>query len=46
MVRAKLKDFLKPAEMNGLIERKRLLVDYIQKLIAEHGSSDVLFTLR
>ncbi|MDA2932889.1 hypothetical protein MYX82_00945 [Acidobacteria bacterium AH-259-D05] len=46
VVRERLKDFLIPYEIDGLLERKRLLVDHIQKLIAEHGSSDVLFTLR
>jgi len=45
-VRAKLKDFLKPAEINGLIERKGLLVAHIQKLIDERGEKAVLFTLR
>ena len=45
-VRVKLKNFLNPAEMNGLIERKGLLVDHIQKLIDERGEKDVLFTLR
>ena len=45
-VRAKLKDFLKPAELNGLIERKGLLVDHIQKLIDDRGEKAVLFTLR
>jgi hypothetical protein len=37
---------MKPAEMNGLIERTSLLVDHIQKLIDERGEKDVLFTLR
>ncbi len=46
VVRAKLKDFLKPVEINGLIERKGLLVDHIQKLIDERGEKDVLFTIR
>ena len=46
VVRAKLKDFLKPAEINGLIERKGLLVDHIQKLIDDRGEKAVLFTLR
>ncbi len=46
VVRAKLKDFLKPAEINGLIERKSLLVNHIQKVIDERGERDVLFTLR
>jgi len=46
VVRAKLKDFLKPAEINGLIKRKGLLVDHIQKLIDERGERDVLFTMR
>jgi len=46
VVRAKLKDFLKPAELNGLIERKGLLVDHIQKLIDDRGEKAVLFTLR
>ncbi|MCH7803412.1 MAG: hypothetical protein IH937_04965 [Acidobacteria bacterium] len=45
-VRAKLKDFLKPVEMNGLIARKGLLVDHIQKLIDDRGEKAVLFTLR
>jgi len=45
-VRAKLKDFLNPAELNGLIERKGLLIDHIQKLIDERGEKDVLFTMR
>ncbi len=45
-VRATLKDFLKPAEINGLIERKGLLVAHIQKLIDERGEKAVLFTLR
>ena len=46
VVRERLKDFLNPAEINGLLERRRLLVEHIQKLIAEYGSGDVLFTLR
>jgi len=46
VVRAKLKDFLKPVEIDGLIERKGLLVDHIQKLIDERGEKAVLFTLR
>ena len=46
VVRAKLKDFLNPAEMNGLIERTSLLVDHIQKLIDDRGEKAVLFTLR
>jgi len=45
-VRAKLKDFLKPVELNGLIERKGLLIDHIQKLIDERGEKAVLFTMR
>ena len=45
-VRAKLKDFLKPVEINGLIERKGLLVDHIQKLIDDRGEKAVLFTMR
>jgi hypothetical protein len=46
VVRAKLKDFLNPAEMNGLIERTTLLVAHIQKLIDDRGQGAVLFTLR
>ena len=45
-VRAKLKNFMNPAEMNGLIARTSLLVDHIQKLIDDRGEKDVLFTLR
>ena len=45
-VRVKLQDFLNPAELNGLIERKGLLVDHIQKLIDDRGEKAVLFTMR
>lgn len=45
-VRERLKDFLNPFEINGLLERRRQLVEHIQKLIAEHGEGGVLFTLR
>ncbi len=45
-VRAKLQNFINPAEMNGLIERTSLLVDHIQRLIDDRGERDVLFTLR
>ncbi|MEE8460911.1 MAG: hypothetical protein V3S50_02160, partial [Acidobacteriota bacterium] len=45
-VRTKLKNFINPAEMNGLIERTGLLVDHIQKLIDDRGEKAVLFTLR
>ena len=45
-VRAKLQDFLNPAEMRGLIERTGLLVEHIQKLIDDRGEKAVLFTLR
>jgi hypothetical protein len=45
-VRAKLQDFLNPAEMRGLIERTGLLVDHIQELIDDRGEKAVLFTLR
>ena len=46
LVRERLEKFLIPAEMNGLIERKSLLVDHIQKLIDDRGEKAVLFTLR
>ena len=46
VVRERLKDFLNPFEINGLLERRHLLVELIQKLIAEHGEGGVLFTLR
>ena len=45
-VRERLKDFVKPYEMEGLLERVGLLVEHINKLIAEHGERDVLFTFR
>jgi len=45
-VRAKLKNFMNPAEMNGLIARTSLLVDHIQTLIDDRGQGAVLFTLR
>ncbi len=46
VVRERLKDFLSPREINGLLERRRLLVEHIQKLIVEQGRAGVLFTLR
>jgi hypothetical protein len=45
-VREKLKNFMNPAEMNGLIARTSLLVDHIQTLIDDRGQGAVLFTLR
>jgi len=45
-VRERLKDFVTRSEMEGLLERVGLLVEHINKLIAEHGERDVLFTFR
>ena len=45
-MRERLKDFVNPYEMEGLLERVGLLVEHIDKLIAEHGERDVLFTFR
>jgi len=46
LVKERLQDFLRPYEISGLLERKHLLVEHIQKLIDEKGASAVLFTMR
>ena len=46
VVRERLKDYLKPYEMEGLLERRRLLVAHIQNLIVEHGEGGVLYSMR
>ena len=46
IVRERLKDCLQRYEMEGLLERRRLLVKHIQHLIAEHGEGRVLYTMR
>lgn len=46
VVRERLKAYLKPYEMEGLLERRRLLVAHIQNLISEYGVGGVLYTMR
>jgi hypothetical protein len=46
MVRERLKDYLQPYEMEGLLERRRLLVEHVEKLIEEQGAGGVLYTMR
>ena len=45
-VRERLKDLLKPSELEGLMERHGLLVAHIQKLIVERGEGQVLYKWR
>ncbi|MCZ6769551.1 MAG: hypothetical protein O7D93_09925 [Acidobacteria bacterium] len=46
LVKERLQDYLRPYEISGLLERKRLLVEHIQNLIAENGEGGVLYTKR
>ena len=46
LVRARLKDYLQRYEMEGLLERRRLLVEHVQKLIDKQGEGGVLYTMR
>ncbi len=46
LVRERLKDYLQPYELEGLLERRRLLVEHVQKLIEEEGPGGVLYTMR
>ena len=46
VVQERLKPFLHPYEISGLLERRRQLVGHIQNLIAEKGEGAVLFTMR
>ena len=46
VVRERLKDYLQPYEMAGLLERRRLLVKHIQNLIDEQGAGGVLYVMR
>jgi hypothetical protein len=41
----RLKDFLSPVEIKGLIERKKLLLEYLQGLIDVKGEGEILFAL-
>ena len=40
-----LKDSLSPIEIKGLIERKKLILEYLQGLIDVKGEGGILFTL-
>jgi hypothetical protein len=43
-IRAALKDFLRKAEIDGLLKRRQKLVDHFQKRIEAQGEAYVLFT--
>lgn len=44
-VKQRLKPFLRSFEINGLLKRRVKLIELIEKLIAEKGEGQVLFTL-
>ena len=44
VVKTTLAKYLRPSEIDALIERKRQLVEHIQEMIAENGEDVVLFT--
>jgi hypothetical protein len=44
-IRARLTPFLRRVEIDGLLKRRQRLVALIQKLLAEKGEAEVLFTL-
>lgn len=44
-VKARLKEYLRPFEINGLLKRRVALIEHIKKLIAERGEGAVLFAL-
>ena len=46
VVTERLKNYVRPYELSGLLERKRLLVEHIQNLIDENGEGGVLYTMR
>ena len=46
VVTERLKDYVRPYELSGLLERRRLLVEHIQNLIDENGEGGVLYTMR
>jgi hypothetical protein len=45
-VKEQLKPYLRSTEIEGILKRRDLLVAHIQKLIAERGEDEVLFTLK
>ena len=46
LIRERLKDYVRPYELSGLLERRRLLVEHIQNLIDENGEGGVLYSMR
>ncbi|MFQ5742039.1 MAG: hypothetical protein ACE5HV_00460 [Acidobacteriota bacterium] len=44
-VKERLKPFLRGAEIDGLLKRRRKLVEHFQALIAERGEAKVLYTI-
>ena len=46
LIRERLEDYVRPYELSGLLERRRLLVEHIQNLIDENGEGGVLYTKR
>ena len=44
VVRARLKDYLTSWEMAALLKRRKLILEHLDKLIAEQGEDKVLYT--
>jgi hypothetical protein len=44
-IRTRLQPYLRRAEIDGLLKRRQKLIALVQKLIAEKGEAEVLFTL-
>lgn len=42
--RGRLKDYLNPYELDALFKRRKLILERFDKLIAEHGEDQVLYT--
>jgi hypothetical protein len=45
VVRERLKEYLNPWEMDALLKRRKLILEQLAKVIAEHGEEKVLYTL-
>jgi hypothetical protein len=44
VVRERLKPYLSSFEMDALLKRRKLIVEGLDKLIAEHGEAKILYT--
>jgi hypothetical protein len=42
-LRERLKPYLRPIEIDALLNRREIIVDMIHKMIAERGEANVLF---